>query len=111
MKSYIIEDALAAVSHPRVDAHRSGSAPVQGSFICDEALQRGIIISLCVQSSLFQQGSRHYQVKYARLDLAVTILPARGQWLISVRPIQRQKSVGLFIVLELIESIYEENMM
>lgn len=35
------------------------------SFIWDEASQRGIIICLCVQSNLFQQGSPHYQVKYA----------------------------------------------
>lgn len=71
------------------------------SFICDEASQREIIICLCVQSNLFQQGSRHYQVKYARKDLAASLRPV---WDAAQRTAAdaETRSADLFMALEII---------
>lgn len=73
--THIIQDALAAASHPGVDARRSRPAPAQRPSSVMRPCS-GIIICFCVQSNLFQQGSRHYQVKYAGWDLGASLRPA-----------------------------------
>lgn len=111
--THIIQDALAAASHPGVDAHRSRPTPAQRPSSAMRPCS-GIIICFCVQSNLFQQGSRHYQVKYAGWDLGASLRPA-GDAAQRTASDQREadaetRSAGLYMEPEIVESIEMMNL-